>query len=175
MKTIRCTVVLLAICLAVGASAGALEKVTHGDVQYGAYWQVLLDVYQEFDDGYMSAEFLEYALYDIDDNGVKELIVLAGTCEADYVRRIYTIIDNEVQYLGEIFGGHSMLFAAPEGGLYNMMGHMGCEEIYLVVYANQAFTEELLSSKELAEDEDYSTPGTPIQTAFITDDSLLHD
>jgi len=176
MKITRCMAVLLAICLvAAGTFASASEPVASGAVQYGAYWRILLDIYEEFDDGYSDAEYLQYMLYDVDDNGVKELLVLAGTCEADYMWRIYTIVNNEVQYMDEIFGGHSMLFACPEGGLYNMMGHMGCEEIYRVMYTNQAFTEELISSKELAEDEDYSNPGEPIPTAWITDDSLLRD
>jgi len=168
-------VAFLAICLVIGTVASAPKVVAYGEGSYGAYWQVLLDVHEEFNDEYGMVQYLEYALYDMDNNGVKELIVQAGTCEADYVWRIYTIVNNVVNFIGETFGGHSMLFACPDEGFYNMMGHMGYEEICRVVYINQVVLEEPISAKELADDEDYSTPGVPIRTAYITDDSLLWD
>jgi len=161
---------VLALLCAAGAG-GALASVT---AQQDAYLQVLRDTHAEFNDEYGSADYLLYSLYDIDGDGVEELLVLAGTCEADFLWRIYTMTDDGALYIGETFGGHSTLYACPEGGFYNMMGHMGYQEIYRVTYANDAFDEELISSKELAEDEEYDTPGVSIDCAWITDYSLLY-
>jgi len=152
-----------------------LGEAKAAEIDYGCYKQVLLAIHEEFADDYGSSDYLEYALYDFDGDGVKELIVLAGTCEADFVWRIYTVIDSEAQYIGETFGGHSMLFACPEGGFYNMIGHMGYEEIYRVIYSFNTVFEGLISSRELADDEDYGSPGIPIRTAYITEYSLLQD
>ena len=167
----RVLLFLLAVCFGAGVSASARAA----GAAYDCYRQILLDIHDEFNDDFGGADYLEYALYDIDHDGVKELIVLAGTCEADYVRRIYTIVDHEARYIGETFGGHSAIFACPDDGFYNMMAHMGYEYIYKVTYVNPAVFEELISSKELAEDEDYATPGIPIPASFITDYSLLED
>ena len=142
---------------------------------YDCYQQILIDIHDEQYDVTLHADYLQYALYDIDGDGVKELIVLSGTCEADYVWRVYTIVDNQAWYIGETFGGHSTLYACPDGGFYNMMAHMGYQAIYRVTYANDAISEEFILSKELAEDEEYDTPGDPIDCAYITDFGLLEE
>ena len=144
-------------------------------IDYLCYKPLLLAIHDEFNDAYGSADYLEYTVYDFDGDGVKELIVKAGTCEADYVWRIYTIADNEARYIGTTFGGHSTIYACPDGGFYNMMAHMGFEEIYRVIYSYDTVFEGLISSRELAEAEDYSTPGIPIHTEYITNPILLEN
>ena len=158
--------IALALCLGLLAPCA---------MAYDGYKQVLLDVYEEFDDGSVGVEYLWYSLYDIDEDGVKELIVLAGTCEADYVRRIYTIADDEARYIGETFGGHSTIYACPDGGFYNMMAQMGYQEIYKVTYIDDTIIEEFISRKEIAEDEEYDIPGELIEHAYITDFTLLEE
>ena len=166
----RCILLFLtALVLCLGCTATAAQ------LSYDGYKQVLLDVYEEFDDGSAGAEYLWYSLYDIDGDGVQELIVLAGTCEADYVRRIYTIVDDEARYVGETFGGHSTIYACPDGGFYNMMAHMGYQEIYKVTYVDGAIVEEFVLCLEIAEEEEYYTPGELIEHADITDFSLVEE
>ena len=140
---------------------------------YDCYSPILLSIHAEFNDSFGTADYLDYALYDIDGDGVLELIVLAGTCEADFVRRIYTVADGRAQYAGETFGGHSTLYECPEGGFYNMMAHMGYEEVYRVTYTNRVVSEELLLSKDVGEYGDYDSPGADMNTSAITDFGLL--
>ena len=47
---------------------------------------------------------MDYFLYDIDKDGVKELLLLNGTCEEDYVYKIYTIGNGSARYIDEVNG-----------------------------------------------------------------------
>ena len=68
----------------------------------------------------------EYAVYDIDKDGVPELIVKTGTCEADYMGQIYTCRDGESWPVAQFGMGHSSLYTDPgQNGLIVMYGHMG--------------------------------------------------
>lgn len=50
---------------------------------------------------------MDYALYDMDYDSIKELIVKYGTCEADYMIAIYTYKNHKlVQIADELHGGH---------------------------------------------------------------------
>lgn len=51
-----------------------------------------------------------YTLYDVDKNGVPELIVKFGTCEADYDGRLYTFDGTKVVYVDEFAMGHTSIY-----------------------------------------------------------------
>ena len=57
---------------------------------------------------------MDYFLYDIDKDGVKELLLLNGTCEADYVYKIYTIGNGSARYIDEV-NGSCVMFYEMEG------------------------------------------------------------
>ena len=54
-------------------------------------------------------KYLLYYVYDIDKNGVRELIVQTGTCEADYMYEIYTI-QTVKQYISVRLQEDTLLF-----------------------------------------------------------------
>ncbi|MBR2284226.1 MAG: hypothetical protein IJ874_07395 [Ruminococcus sp.] len=68
-----------------------------------------------------------YALHDMDKDGIPELIVKYGTCEADYLTAIYTWRDGAVKTAAEgLPGGHtSYAFDYTTGQLVFCEGHMG--------------------------------------------------
>ena len=55
-------------------------------------------------------EYNDYYLYDMDGDGVKELLLQEGTCEADYMYQVYTIANGAAVSLGELSGGHTSVF-----------------------------------------------------------------
>ena len=124
---------------------------------------------------YASNEFDEYTVFDMDQDGIAELLVLNGTCEADYQWYVYTIEDGAAVQVGTFSGGHSMLYSNASGaGIYKLYGHMGGEVISLLTLSNGAVSEEEISSKQLGQNEEYDTPdGTELDTASVTDYSLL--
>ena len=81
--------------------------------------------------------WITYAIYDIDKNGVPELLLRNGTCEMDFMYEIYTHDGSKAVYLGETFGGHASLHEIPDrNGVYVHYGHMGSECINTVRILN---------------------------------------
>lgn len=123
-------------------------------------------------------EYNDYYLYDIDGDGVKELLLQEGTCEADYMYQVYTIANGSAVYLGELSGGHTMFFEDTEGGngssILLMQAHMGYERISRVTLSNGSLSEEEISERELGEEEEYFDNGAPLPEAAVTDRSLLN-
>ena len=74
----------------------------------------------------------EYMLHDMDNNGIPELIVKGGTCEAAYMLEIYSY-NNGIVSCGTTGAGHSSL-AVPNDrkGLFVCWQHMGYESRYLL-------------------------------------------
>lgn len=70
--------------------------------------------------------FEGYYLYDIDKDGIPELLLKQGTCEADYWADIYTWRNGETICLGGIGMGHTSLYTwKGENALLSYWGHMG--------------------------------------------------
>ena len=123
-------------------------------------------------------EYNDYYLYDIDGDGVKELLLPEGTCEADYMYQVYTIANGSAVYLGELSGGHTVFFEDTEGGngssILLMQAHMGYERISRLTLSNGSLSEEEISERELGEEEEYFDNGAPLPEAAVTDRSLLN-
>ena len=177
LRGIAITLAILTISAGMLFAAPAYADSVELSVMYSCYTQALELTLEEFSASNREFQWVpqEYYLYDVDGNGITELIVKAGTCEADYVFRICTIENNQIVFLGEVGGGHSMLFSCAEGGFYILYGHMGYEAISRVTYNNGLLSEELLSQRELGPDDDYATPGGIINCTTINDFTLLRD
>ena len=67
-----------------------------------------------------------YVLYDIDKDGVPELLVRFGDCEAAYHTKIYTFRDGEMVLAGDLPTGHTSFYTWPgENAIALNWGHMG--------------------------------------------------
>ena len=96
------------------------------------------------------------ALYDIDQDGTKELILSHGTC-LDWVNDIYTLKDGKyVSQIGTI-GSQGMFYTAPDGnGIYFLYGFQGYQEINRITKSGENITETLIESRELGANENYT-------------------
>lgn len=99
----------------------------------------------------------EIALYDIDGDGIRELIFSHGTCEADWINDVYTLEnDTNVISIGSI-GSHVGLYTAPDGnGIYSQFGHMGYEKIDRFTKNGNALNEENIATTDVGSGE-YTT------------------
>lgn len=78
-------------------------------------------------------DMAHFALYDLDNDGIEELIVQGGNSFADTMNKVYTIADNQAEYLGE-FAGPVSLFPAESGiGLYASYSRMDNITMYYVL------------------------------------------
>ncbi len=93
---------------------------------------------------------LSYLIYDIDEDGVPEMVVKFGTCEADYRGAIYTFRDGRALQVGEERGlAHSSFYSDPgENGIIIMSGHMGYAHATRI-FLNDGYAEELLYEDDL--------------------------
>lgn len=77
-----------------------------------------------------------YCLYDVDKDGVPEMMIRYGNCEAAYHTYVYGWVDGAVAELGDFYSGHSSLYTWPgENAVAFNWGHMGghyVEKISLV-------------------------------------------
>ena len=65
-------------------------------MEYAAYENVIADA------GASSGDFgISLALYDIDQDGIRELLISHGTCLADWVNDIYTLEDGTIIQQGD--------------------------------------------------------------------------
>lgn len=131
---------LLTLCL-----AGRTPQPQAADVPSGSYapWQ---EAYAGFLTNLRSAEYRHtlgdfdfpgddapsdsYSLYDVDKDGVPELFLKCGTCEADFRTFGYTFRGGQVSALGSFPSGHSSLYTVPgEDGIIIRYGQMGSGSI----------------------------------------------
>ena len=92
-----------------------------------------------------------YSLYDVDRDGVPELFVKYGNCEAAFTYQCYTWQDNQVVCIGEFDGGHSGLYTYPDkSAVVRSTGHMGYAELYEYPMENGV----LMVEREIFREED---------------------
>ena len=120
---------------------------------------------------------MNYFFCDIDKDGIKELLVQNGTCEADYTYQAYTIQNNKSKYLGEISGFHTMFYKDENGGtekyIIQVQGYMMGETISHIEINNGKIESKEVSNRQLGQDEEYYSNSYPVENAATTDKSLL--
>ena len=161
--------VALAFCLLLGLCACASAHAETPDWA-GAYAGILDEKQAAFLEEEAAEGFdlyWEYTLYDIDKDGVPEMIVKMGTCEADYHGEIYSVADGKAVLVEDELGlGHSSFYTDPgENGIILMQGHMGYAWAERLCLENGVLTGEELYEDDLNErlesdpDADYVYPG----------------
>lgn len=97
----------------------------------------------------MGAE--NYSLHDVDGDGVPELFVKYGNCEAAFTTQCYAYREGQVVCVGEFSSGHSSLYTDPgKSAVLRSEGHMGYKEVYEYPMEGGVLTEE----REIFSEED---------------------
>lgn len=105
-------------------------------------------------------------LTDINNDKKADLIVHYGTCEADYMARVYIYKNKEVKYIGQTGAGHSTFHAYPgHNGFIVMSGHMGYESISLVQIKNGKLVTKKIGSREVMS---YLNLGCQLRDSYMT-------
>lgn len=109
----------------------------------------------------------------MDEDGVPELFVKYGDCEAAYATQCYTCRDGQVVCIGEFRSGHSGLFTCPgKSAVLRTEAHMGYLEIYEYPMEDGRLTEErvLFTEEDVREytQTDEIVPGAEYIQTFYT-------
>ncbi len=112
------------------------------------------DVYKvyknELDWLYKTDNIENYCVYDMDKDGIKELIVKTGTCEADYVYRFYTCEYGKIISLGTFTDAiHTGLYECDTNGVFVFFKMTGNEALWRVSKTGHKIAISLLFSVEL--------------------------
>lgn len=74
-----------------------------------------------------------FALYDLDGDGVRELIISTGENDADWVNYVYTIKKGEAVPIGNFYAS-VVLYETEDGrGIYSVYNQMGCQIINRII------------------------------------------
>ena len=108
-----------------------------------------------------------YYLYDVDKDGIPEITVEFGDCEANYGGWLYTFDGEKAVYAGEFHLGHSGLATCPsQNGMILSFGQMGVAYMKKITLENgQLGFEDLLEETFEDWDDTYTDPGEIIPGA----------
>lgn len=91
--------------------------------------------------GKYQATFDKYYVYDIDNNGVEEVIIPTGEIEADKIIYIFEYKDKKFTQIGMLPGSHRVIYGnSKDGGLLLCFGQMGAEMIDSITLKNGTLT-----------------------------------
>ena len=98
---------------------------------------------------------VEYALTDINDDGIKELIIMSCSSNADYKFTFYTFKNNEAIKLGSNDCGASSLYKMKKGScLKQVYIHGGGEIVWNITYKSNEFEVEKIKERSLTVEEE---------------------
>lgn len=115
-----------------------------------AYQNLVNDVYDTY------GEFCDYSLYDIDKNGTPELILLEGTCEADYYNYVYTYEDGRAVLLDKLLGSMNFYGMPDQNGMITVRGKQGYQCVDQITISGEKLVDNELFHGEVTDGEYYS-------------------
>ena len=110
-----------------------------------------------------------YFLYDITGDGVPELWVKCGTCEADYMLYVYRYDVNELSLMHSTGAGHSSFYCG-DSYVIQMMAHMG-EAIWFRLTLDGSGIDEEKVYEETDEEGGYTYPDEPEADLYDYDET----
>lgn len=147
------------VCDFAGVELKADEE-TVKNMDYSPYKDILIDI-----------EGGSYTLYDIDGDGIKELITSNGTNPANFSNTVYTMdIYGQASMIGEFYGAVSLYETEDGTGLYAVNECIGYEAADLITKSDMQLNVINLTSGEDAVD--YKNE-SPVLTAGANDLSLF--
>lgn len=121
------------------------------DIDYDTvYGDILLDVIASY------GEYSQCALYDMDGDGILELITSFGESDADWVNDFYTVENGAVTMLGE-YSGAVTFYGADDGkGIVAVYDHMGYQIVERITKSGSSILVDEMMQGEVENDEYYS-------------------
>lgn len=144
-------------------------------IELSEYSQAYIEVLKQIQEIYN--EYCMYTLYDIDDSGIKELITVEGTCEADYLMHFYTY-DLVAQTVCELEGdqniGNAALYKDKERvGIVAVSGSQDYQIVTAIKIADGKIVTAKIKEGQLAVGEAYYETDEPILLAMVNDYYML--
>ena len=144
-------------------------------IDLSEYSNAYIDKLKQIQDKYN--EYCMYTVYDIDGSGIKELITIEGTCEADYLMHFYkydlltqTVCELEVD---QNIGNAALYKDRERIGIVAVSGSQDYQLVTAIKIADGKIVTAKIKEGQLAEGETYYETDEPILLAMINDYYML--
>lgn len=114
-----------------------------------------------------------YSVYDMDADGVPELISRLGSGEAELTYYFYSLApDNSLLELGSFSASHSVLYAHEQTGIIHVSGMMGYQTVTHITLSDGKLSFTELEAGPVGDGGNYSNP-SPLSVCYVSDPQLL--
>lgn len=97
-----------------------------------------------------------YYIYDMDNNGMYELIIMSGTFEGDFKFHFYTYRDGRIEYIDSVSARYSSLYVPLSGkGILKVYARQEWITITEITLNDRTFSTKKLFDTEIGYSEDY--------------------
>lgn len=160
-ESILCTTATLTCCFVTVSAAETNSAVDYSAMpEYSSYAEVIGDTAATHDGNG------NYALYDIDQDGAKELIISFGESDADWTNYVYTLENGKPESIGNFYSPVLLYVADDNNGIYSVYGHMGYQKVDRITKQDKQILIETVMEGDVG-DGDYYSNGLPIiQSSF---------
>lgn len=165
-KILRHTAIF-AICIGSILFAVSKEQTFAAEIDYAnIYNRAVESVVSDVERMGGDTDWLQYALYDMDQDGDLEFFIQKGTCNADMGYEIYTTDGSDCVYLGQALGQAQEIYADAENhGIYTYFGRQWVVTISQVTLENGEIKSEIYFG---GEDKDYKNEYEVLQQQIKT-------
>ena len=143
------------------------EAVEEPDINYSLYGAAIDKMCLIYGD-YLDNCY--YTMYDIDKNGVYELILKLGDGSANDMFMFVTIENGDAVYIGEM-QAYSVWLSEKNGVLYANLGHSGYQMVQRIDSDGSGIYTNTISEGEI--NGNYTTYGTALETSILEDNFIL--
>lgn len=157
-----------------GTDEGVYSENSSIEYSEGVYDEFCFNYRDIVSETYLTwGEYATYSIYDIDKDGVKELLVSYGESDADWYNEVWSEDGNGIIYFG-VFYGPVVLYEAGDGnGIYAVSGNQGVQKIDQITKVGNVLYIENIMFGELAPEEEYYSNDNPIEEYSVSDMSIL--
>ena len=106
------------------------------------------------------------ALYDIDQDGTKELLISFGESDADWINYVYTLQNGTPQSIGSFYSPVLLYVADDNKGIYSVYGHMGYQKVDRITKQDEQMLIETVMEGDGGSGDYYSNEAPMIQSSF---------
>ena len=160
-ESILCTTAALTCCFVTVSAAETNSAVDYSTMpEYSSYAEVIGDTAATHDGNG------NYALYDIDQDGTKELIISFGESDADWTNYVYTLENGTPESIGNFYSPVLLYVAEDNNGIYSVYGHMGYQKVDRITKQDKQILIETVMEGDVGSGDYYSNESPIIQSAF---------
>lgn len=160
-ESILCTTATLTCCFVTVSAAETNSAVDYSAMpEYSSYAEVIGDTAATHDGNG------NYALYDIDQDGTKELIISFGESDADWTNYVYTLENGKPESIGNFYSPVLLYVADDNNGIYSVYGHMGYQKVDRITKQDKQILIETVMEGDVGDGDYYSNESPIIQSSF---------